>query len=210
MLEIVILLFGLTLLFASVTNMLHSLIRILVVQGLLLFGLTLLKTTHLNWGSLVFIAVETLLFKAIAIPWFISDTISKNQTHREVEASVSNFFSLAIMSLIFVASFAIAVFAQKWSSKISPLEFGIAFAAILKGIFIIIANKKLITHLIGYLVLENGIFVLSLAVGSHLPYVVSLGISLDIMLSILIAVLFINRIKSTFDEVDSPSSLRED
>ncbi|HOH96856.1 MAG TPA: hypothetical protein PL188_00955 [Candidatus Cloacimonadota bacterium] len=209
MLEAVVLLFGLTLLFASVTNMLKSLIRILVIQGLLLFTLTLLKTTHLNWISLAFIAVETLLFKAIAIPWFINDTINKNQTHREVEASVSNFFSLAIMSLIFVFSFAISVFAQRWSAKVSPLEFGIAFATILKGIFIIIANKKLITHLIGYLVLENGVFLLSLSAGSHLPYIVSLGISLDIMLSILIAVLFINRIKSTFDEVDSPSSLKE-
>ncbi|HNQ43849.1 MAG TPA: hypothetical protein PKI59_05440, partial [Candidatus Cloacimonadota bacterium] len=88
MLEIVILLFGLTLLFASVTNMLHSLIRILVVQGLLLFGLTLLKTTHLNWGSLVFIAVETLLFKAIAIPWFISDTISKNHALNNNETAL--------------------------------------------------------------------------------------------------------------------------
>jgi len=209
MLEILVLLFGLSLLFASVTNMLSSLIRILVAQGLILFAITMLKTTQLNWLSFSFIALETLVFKAIIIPWFISDTIRKNQTHREVEPSVSNFFSLAIMSLIFVFSFALAVFSQTRSTKLFPLEFGIAFATILKGIFIIIANRKLITHLVGYLILENGVFMLSLSAGSHLPYIVSLGVSMDIMISIMIAVLFINRIKSTFDDADSPSSLKE-
>ncbi len=59
-----------------------------------------------------------------------------------------------------------------------PCIFGIAFSAILKGLFIIIANKKLITHLMGYLIMENGIFLLSLAIGSDMPHIVSLGVSL--------------------------------
>ena len=207
--EILIVLFGLTLLWASITNMLGTVIKILVVQGIILFGITLLKTNHINWLSFSLIALETLIFKAILIPWFIDDTIKHNQTRREVDASVSNFFSLALMSLIFVLSFALAASAPVWSLKIFPLEFGIAFATILKGMFVIIANKKLITHLMGYLIMENGIFLLSLSAGSHLPYIVSLGVSLDIMLSVLIAVLFIKRIRSTFDDADSPQTLRE-
>jgi len=210
MLEILVLAFGVTLLFASVTNMLHSLIRILVVQGLILFAVTLLKSTQLNWLSFGFIALETLIFKTILIPWFLSDTIRHNAIHREVEAYVSNFFSLALMSVIFLGSFALAIFSEQQSGKLFPLEFGIAFATIIKGLFIIIANKKLITHLMGYLIMENGIFLLSLAVGGDLPHIISLGISLDIILSVLIAVLFIKRIKSTFDDADSPGHLRED
>lgn len=210
MLEILIVIFGLSLLWASVTNMLGNFIKILVVQGIILFAITLLKTTQFNWLSFGMIALETLIFKAILIPWFINDTIQHNQIRREVEASVSNFFSLALMSLIFVLSFALAGAAPSWSVKLFPLEFGIAFATILKGIFIIIANKKLITQLMGYLIMENGIFLLSLSAGSDLPYIVSLGVSLDIMLSVLIAVLFIKRISSTFDDADSPETLRED
>lgn len=210
MLEILVLSFGITLLFASVTNMLNSLIRILVLQGLILFGITIFSSTQLNWLGFSFIALETLIFKAIIIPWFIKDTIRHNAIHREVEAYVSNFFSLALMCLIFLGSFALAVFSRQLSGKLLPLEFGIAFATIIKGLFIIIANKKLITHLIGYLIMENGIFLLSLAVGSELPHIISLGISLDIILSVLIGILFIKRIKSTFDDADSPGQLRED
>lgn len=203
MADILLILFGISLLFASITNMLSGIVRILVWQGLILFILTILKTNELNLGEFVFVALETIVFKTILIPWFISDTIKKNNTKREVEPSVSNFFSLGSMTIIFAFSFFIALWSGKENPTLYPLHFGIAFAAILKGLFIIIANKKLITHLMGYLIMENGIFMLSLAIGSEVPMVVSLGVSLDILLSILIAVLFIKRISNTFEDAHS-------
>lgn len=201
--DILLIIFGLSLLFASITNMLSSIARILIVQGLILFVLTILTTTELNMWEFAFVALETIVFKAVLIPWFIMDTIRNNSIKREVEPSVSNFFSLGSMTAIFAFAFFIALWSGKSSPNLYPLHFGIAFAAILKGLFIIIANKKLITHLMGYLIMENGIFLLSLALGSEMPHVVSLGVSLDILLSILIAILFINKIQSSFEEVDS-------
>ncbi len=203
MADVLLILFGVSLLFASITNMLRGLVRILVWQGLILFVLTILKTNEFNLWEFIFVAVETIIFKAVLIPWFISDTIKKNKTKREVEPSVSNFFSLGSMALIFAFSFFIALWSDKGPANLYPMHFGIAFAAILKGLFIIIANKKLITHLMGYLIMENGIFLLSLAIASEVPAVVSLGVSLDILLSILIAALFINRISNTFEEAHS-------
>ncbi len=203
MADVLLVIFGVSLLFASITNMLSGIVKILVWQGLILFLLTILKTTQLNLWEFAFVALETIVFKAILIPWFIQDTINKNGIIREVEPSVSNFFSLGVMTAIFAFGFFIALWSGKSSPKLYPLHFGIAFSAILKGLFIIIANKKLITHLMGYLIMENGIFLLSLAIGSEMPHIVSLGVSLDIMLSILIAVLFINKISSTFQEGDS-------
>lgn len=203
MADVLLVIFGVSLLFASITNMLSGIVKILVWQGLILFLLTILKTTQLNLWEFAFVALETIVFKAILIPWFIQDTINKNGIIREVEPSVSNFFSLGVMTAIFAFGFFIALWSGKSSPKLYPLHFGIAFSAMLKGLFIIIANKKLITHLMGYLIMENGIFLLSLAIGSDMPHIVSLGVSLDIMLSILIAVLFINKISSTFQEGDS-------
>ncbi|PKN72895.1 MAG: hypothetical protein CVU50_05045 [Candidatus Cloacimonetes bacterium HGW-Cloacimonetes-3] len=211
MADILLVLFGVSLLFASITNMLSSIARILIVQGLILFVLTILKTNEINMWEFAFVALETIVFKAVLIPWFILDTIRKNGIKREVEPSVSNFFSLGSMTAIFAFAFFIALWSGKSNQNLYPLHFGIAFAAILKGLFIIIANKKLITHLMGYLIMENGIFLLSLALGSQMPHVVSLGVSLDILLSILILVLFLNKINSTFEEVDSDelSTLRD-
>ncbi len=211
MADILLVIFGVSLLFASITNMLSSIVRILIAQGMILFVLTLLKTTEFNAWEFAFVALETIVFKTVLIPWFISDTINKNGIKREVEPSVSNFFSLGSMTAIFAFAFFIALWSGKVNQNLYPLHFGIAFAAILKGLFIIIANKKLITHLMGYLIMENGIFLLSLALGSQMPHIVSLGVSLDILLSILIAVLFLNKISSTFEDVDSDelSTLRD-
>jgi hydrogenase-4 component E len=205
MTDILVVLFGTTLLFASVTNMLQNIIKLLALQGLLLFLITVLNTNEFNLIQFIFVALETFVFKAFLIPYYLSDMIKKNQVVREVEPSVSNFFSLFIMTLIFGFGFFIALWSDKTTPNIYPLQFGIAFAAMLKGLFIIIANKKLITHLMGYLFLENGIFLLSLSAAREMPYIVSLGVSLDILLSILIAGLFINKIKSTFDEEHSDS-----
>ncbi|MDZ4120860.1 MAG: hypothetical protein U1C33_00470 [Candidatus Cloacimonadaceae bacterium] len=211
MTDILLVIFGVSLLFASITNMLHSIVRILVVQGLILFLLTIMKTTHLNAWEFAFVALETIVFKTILIPWFILDTIKKNGIKREVEPSVSNFFSLGSMTVIFAFAFFISLWSGQSNPNLYPLHFGIAFAAILKGLFIIIANKKLITHLMGYLFMENGIFMLSLALGSQMPHIVSLGVSLDILLSILIAVLFINKIQSNFEalNIDELSTLKD-
>jgi hydrogenase-4 component E len=211
MTDILVVLFGTTLLFASVTNMLENIIKLLAAQGLLLFLITILNTNELNLIHFIFVALETLVFKAVLIPYFLSQMIKKNQVVREVEPRVSNFFSLFTMTLIFGFGFFIALWSGKNTPDIHPLQFGIAFSAMLKGLFIIIANKKLITHLMGYLFLENGIFLLSLSAAREMPYIVSLGVSLDILLSILIAGLFINRIKSTFDDehCDTLSHLKD-
>ena len=209
--DVLVILFGVTLLAASTTNMLGKLIRVLAVQGVILFLLTMANITSFNWVQLAFVALETLVFKAILIPYLLSDMIRRNNIVREVEPKVSNFFSLFTMTLIFAFGFLMAMWSGKNSPNVEPLLFGIAFSSILKGLFIIITNKKLITHLMGYLILENGIFLLSLAASREMPYIVSLGVSLDILLSILVAGLFINKIKSTFDEedIDTLSDLKD-
>lgn len=211
MTDILVVLFGVSLLFVSATNMMANLVRILAVQGFILFILTIFNTNDINLIQFIFVALETLVFKSILIPYYLAYTIKKNEIAREVEPKVSNFFSLFTMTIIFGFGFFIALWAGVNTPNVQPLHFGIAFAAILKGLFVIITNRKLITHLMGYLFLENGIFLLSLAASREMPWIVSLGVSLDIMLSILIAGLFINKIKSTFDEedIDTLSALKD-
>ncbi|PKN80570.1 MAG: hypothetical protein CVU48_01680, partial [Candidatus Cloacimonetes bacterium HGW-Cloacimonetes-1] len=85
MADILVVIFGVTLLFASVTNMLTTIIKILIVQGLILFALTILNTNEFNLIQFIFVAVETLLFKAILIPYFLADTVKRNNIVREVE-----------------------------------------------------------------------------------------------------------------------------
>ena len=54
----------------------------------------------------------------------------------------------------------------------------------------------------GYLVIENGFFILSRALGNEMPMLVNLGIMLDIVASVFLLGIFVNRIGDVLKDVD--------
>ena len=56
--------------------------------------------------------------------------------------------------------------------------------------------------MVGYIVIENGVFVLSLAIGNEMPMLVNLGIMLDIFASVLILGIFFNKIGDVLKDPD--------
>jgi hydrogenase-4 component E len=54
----------------------------------------------------------------------------------------------------------------------------------------------------GFLVIENGVFILSLAVGNEMPMLVNIGILLDIFVSVLLLGIFANKIGDVLKEQD--------
>lgn len=201
--------FSFTLLFTGIANRLNIFIRMLTVQGFLLFGITFLKLTEINWFNLLMILLETIIFKAVAIPWFLSYILNKNKMVRETEPFVSYFWSLIIITGFIILSYITAGFLQL-EKNVRP-EFMVAFSSVLTGVYIIISRKKIITHVMGYMIMENGVFMLSLTIGAHQPMLVNLGILLDIFVSVLVLGLFINKIGNTFEEmsIDNLSNLTD-
>jgi len=209
MITILLTVFAFTLFFIGIATRLVSYIKMLVFQGLLLFGITFIELKDVNWINLVLILLETIVFKTVAIPYFLSYLIKKNKIIREAEPFVSNFWSLLIITGLFLLSFILSgVLDFDKQSKIFVI---VSFSTILTGLYIIISRKKVITHVMGYLVLENGVFILSLAVGSHQPMLVNLGVLLDVFVSVLVLGIFINQIGNTFEEMtaDNLSNLKD-
>jgi hydrogenase-4 component E len=209
MITILLTVFAFTLFYIGIATRLVSYIKMLVFQGILLFGITFIELKDVNWINLVLILLETIVFKTVAIPYFLSYLIKKNKIIREAEPFVSNFWSLLIITGLFLLSFILSgVLDFDKQSKIFVI---VSFSTILTGLYIIISRKKVITHVMGYLVLENGVFILSLAVGSHQPMLVNLGVLLDVFVSVLVLGIFINQIGNTFEEMtaDNLSNLKD-
>ena len=68
--------------------------------------------------------------------------------------------------------------------------------------YIIVSRRKIITHVMGFLVIENGVFVLSMAVGNKMPMLVNIGILLDIFASVFLLGIFVNKIGDVLKEGD--------
>jgi hydrogenase-4 component E len=201
MITILLTVFAFTLFYIGIATRLVSYIRMLVFQGILLFGITFIELKDVNWINLVLILLETIVFKTVAIPYFLSYLIKKNKIIREAEPFVSNFWSLLIITGLFLLSFILSgVLDFDKQSKIFVI---VSFSTLMTGLYIIISRKKVITHVMGYLVLENGVFILSLAVGSHQPMLVNLGVLLDVFVSVLVFGIFINQIGNTFEEMNA-------
>lgn len=209
--SLLIVIFGLTMIYVSSTSRLEAYIRALAVQGLILAAMALIDV-HIGMKSFIFLGVETLVIKVAVIPWILFYTIRKNGIQREDEPYITNFYSVVITSWIFVAGFAVAYWADKAGAGIiSPLYFGVAMSTIVTGLFVIISRKKVITHVMGYVMIENGIFLLALSFAREMPMIVNLGVLLDLFAAIFLLGLFVTKINSTFEElqVENLMNLRD-
>lgn len=209
MTDILLVLLSISLLYMSIANRLASYLQILVLQGLILFGTTYLTLTEVNTLNLLLIMLETLVFKAIAVPWFMNYIIRKNKITREAEPYLPNFLSLLIVTLIIVFAIILAGFMS--NGHLDKTFFVVALSTIFTGLYLIVSRKKIITHVIGYIVMENGVMVLSLAVGNEMPMLVNLGVMLDIFASVLILGIFFNKIGDVIKDpdVDLLSNLKD-
>jgi hydrogenase-4 component E len=150
--------------------------------------------------NLILILLETIVFKSVALPAFMAYILRRNNITREAEPFLPNFVSLVITTCIVVATIMISSTIQ--DVHLDSMFFVVALSTLFFGLYLIASRRKIITHVMGYMVIENGVFVLSLAIGSEMPMLVNLGIILDVFASVLILGIFLNRIGDVFKDVD--------
>jgi hydrogenase-4 component E len=200
MVNLLIILFLMSLFYISISGRLFVCINLLILQGLILFGVALLSLQEVDLINLLVVLVETLVFKAIILPYYIKKMVLKNKIKRQVSPFISGFSSLMVVSLLIILSFIMGYYLQNAQLKIIFVT--AAFSGILAGLFLIISRKEIIQHIIGYIVLENGVVLLSFSMGNETPMAVNAGILLDILISILLFGLFMNRIARTYKDLE--------
>lgn len=203
MLETFIIIFLATLFYLAIANRMRNYIRILIIQGILLFLVAILHLREFNVFNQAVILLETIVFKALAVPYCIERIIRHNNITRETEPFLPNFVSLLITAGIVVGSILLS---GSIDDRILDKFFFVgAISAIFTGMYLIVSRRKILTHVIGYCVIENGVFILALAVGNEMPAMVNLGVMLDIFASVFILGIFANKIGDVFHDVDIDS-----
>jgi len=200
MTNVLLIIFIISLLYVSIANRIITYVRVLALQGFILFGVTFLQLKDVQTWNLVLILLETIVFKAIAVPVFLSYLIKRNKITRETEPYLPHFISLIIITMIVVITVLLANSIE--DTHLDKIFFIVSLSTLFTGLYFIASRKKIITHVMGYLMIENGVFVLSLAVGNEMPNLVNLGIMLDVFASVLILGIFLNKIGDVFKAVD--------
>lgn len=204
----IIILFIISLVYIAKAEMIKSYIALLTFQGFLLFLLAYSELSELEALQLIFILVETLIFKAVFVPYFMTRII-KVKNHRNNTGPIKGYYSVFVAGGIIVASFIAAHVMHDQHLQVK--YFTAAISSLLIGLFIAINHKDILTHLVSYLIIENGIFLLSLALGSEMPMFVNAAILLDIFSSVLIMGMFFNKLRDYFQNtgIDQLSKLKD-
>lgn len=200
MISVLLITFLITLFYMAIANRLLTYIKVLSLQGVLLFFVVFIQLNEINTLNLVLILLETIVFKSLAVPIFLAYLLKRNKITREAEPFLPNFVSLVITTFIVVVTILISNTIN--DPHLDKIFFVVALSTLFFGLYLIATRRKIITHVMGYMVIENGVFVLSLAIGNEMPMLVNMGIMLDIFASVLILGIFLNRIGDVFKDVD--------
>lgn len=201
MTDLFITFYAITLIYFALSERVKKFIWLLAIQGLILFGVVFFSLHKIELFDFIFILVETLLVKSIVVPWFLNEVRKRNQLNREHQPYIPVFYSIIIVVISLIVSFVLSDYLH--NDQMHTQYFTVAFASIIFGIYFIIIHKNIFSHVVGYLIIENGIFLLSLAVGSVMPMMVNLAVLLDVFMGVLVLGIFINRVGNTFKSVEA-------
>ena len=192
----------LSILFSFGSSRLPGLIKVLAFQGVVVSVVPLFIGHNMTGGGLLFTLV-TLAIRGIVIPLCIYLAIKKVAIHREVEPIIGYHASLlAGLGLIVGATFASNKFDLPVSSA-SALLLPTAIAVLVAGMFLLIARRNAIAMVLGYMMMENGIYLVGTTFSVRALHIVEFGILLDVLAGVMIMAVILQNIKQTFDDVDT-------
>ena len=133
---------------------------------------------------------------------FLGKVIKKTRSTRDDDANIAHFYCLLISSVILFGGFMLSVVEIPSLALINPICFGIALSTIIISLWLITIKHNVLSNVIEFITMENGIFLLSLSVAKEMPVLVNIGVLLDVFIAIYILGLFVSQINKELGDME--------
>ena len=183
------------------TTRMSSVIRAAALQGAILAALPVALHPVLSLHT-VGLATGTFLVKAILLPAFLHRAIREASVRREVEPVIGFTASLCIGAVAVALSFAVGQRLPLPEAQ-TALLVPVALATVIVGLIVLTTRSKALTQVVGYLILENGIYVFGLTQAERVPFLVEVGVLLDVFVGVFIMGIVVFHINREFDSLSS-------
>ena len=179
-----------------------SLLTVYTVQSLLLTLIAVFLYFIQGSQTLLAIAALTLVSKVILIPLFINlieekIKISRDMKFNYLEPTASLLVSMALILLSYV--FLSGFFNEYVLGKLFFIGAVIGLSLTLMGMLVIFSRRKVITKVLGYLTMENGVLLFGIFV-ADLPFIIEILIIIDLMILVLLTTILAIGLDSTIEE----------
>jgi len=185
------------------SSRLSNCIKIGALQGVMVGLLPIASSgSELTYRVLAIAAVIAGM-KGIVFPYILSRTLRESDTIKESHPYVGYTASIFTGILCLVASFWLDSRLNFPVAASSRLVIPVAFSMMMTGIFLIVGRRTAVNQVIGYLVMENGIYTFGLAIVRDVPLLVEFGVLMDMFMAVFVMGIAIYRINREFDHIDS-------
>jgi|TARA_R110002096_G_scaffold217766_3_gene405880 hydrogenase-4 component E len=180
-------------------------------QGGLLAAATAVVAMENAEAHLLISALLTLALKAVLIPWMLHRLTRRLNLERDVEV-------VQHTALVHIAAVAMVIFSYWLVLPIAQQGFGftrniigVSLAIVLIGLLMMIARQQAVSQVLGFMSMENGLFLAAVSATEGMPLVVELGIAFDVLVAMVLFGVFFLQIHTSIDslDVDRLNRLRE-
>jgi hydrogenase-4 component E len=178
------------------------LINLFAYQGLVLCLSTLVVAFSTDQRHLYWSAGFTLALKAILLPWILHRLVRKLHVKGDVESLINIPATMLVGVGLVIIAFNVALPISQLSHTITRGTLGIALATVMLAFLMMITRTKAIPQVVGFLAMENGLFLAATSATYGMPMVVELGILFDVLVAALIFGIFFFQIREQFDSLD--------
>jgi len=178
-------------------------IRVVATQGVVLGILPILAHWQEMSAHFGLLAVGTIVIKGIVFPWFLFRAIREAEIAREIEPYIGYAASLVTGAMALGISFWLCTKLPIPENIASPWLVPVSFFSIFAGLFLIVSRKRAVSQVLGFLVLENGIYTFGVGVVVKTPFLVEAGVLLDVFVAVFVMGITIFHINREFDHIDT-------
>jgi hydrogenase-4 component E len=146
------------------------------------------------------LSLGTLVLKAVLVPYILRWTIRHISIRSEVRPIIGVGSSIIGGALLIAGAFWISLSLKLPGQPTSSLALPCSLATVLLGFLVMVTRTRAVTQVIGYLVIENGIFLFALSLFDAMPTLIEMGILLDIFVAVFIMAIVLNHINEEFEQ----------
>jgi hydrogenase-4 component E len=191
-------------LFLLASSRLGASIRTVAIQGVLLGTLPLLLLSHgEHAGHALLLAGGALVVKGFFIPWLMFRAIREASIRREMEPVVGFVPSMVLGGVGVALAFAFSSRLPLPDPDAHAFLVPTALSTVWAGLLLVVTRRKAVSQVLGFLVLENGVFVFGLLLSDVMPMMVEAGVLLDLFAAVFVMGIVMFHINREFSSLDT-------
>jgi hydrogenase-4 component E len=190
-------------LFIVASTRLGTMIQIFSMQSVMLGCVPFFMYAQEMEVYIIIVSLAVIVLRGFIMPNFLFWAIRHVSVRSEVSPFIGVGTTLLLSGFSIVGSFLLAsrlIFPVKISSG---LVIPSSFSLIIMGFILIVGRTKAISQVVGYLLLENGIFLFAVLLLKKMPLLVEMGFLLDLFIATVVMGIVVNNISNEFNNMDT-------